>query len=171
MKFDNTTQKIWYLPQVIQFPTSTSVVAETMRRLWRVASEGQKENNSVTCDLAIAKLAMEIQAEGKSTFDKSFISLRSFHLEMAFFFCPGKSHWRIRLLKSLKNILDECKILAKGSINSFLRGKSYKRCKRMHEFLALVFEILRFESYLTTINWEVMGTTLQEKKDLERVKY
>ena len=41
----------------------------------------------------------------------------------------------------------------------------------MNELLALVFEILRFESYLTTRNWEVMGTTLQKKKDLERVKY
>ena len=39
---------------------------------------------------------MQIQAEEKSTFDKSFISIRFFHLEMAFFFCPGKSHWRIR---------------------------------------------------------------------------
>ena len=62
--------------------------------------------------------------------------------------------------------------MAKGSINSFLIGKSYKRCKRMHELLALVFEILHFESYLTTRNWEeVMGTILQEKKDLESVKY
>ena len=92
MKFYNATQNIWYLPQVIQSPTSTSVVAETMRRLWRIASEGQKENNSVTYDLAITKLAMQIQAEEKSTFDKSFISIRFFHLEMAFFFCPGKSH-------------------------------------------------------------------------------
>ena len=38
----------------------------------------------------------------------------------------------------------------------------------MHELLALAFEILHFESYLTTRNWEeVMGTILQEKKDLE----
>ena len=42
----------------------------------------------------------------------------------------------------------------------------------MHELLALVFEILHFESYLTTRNWEeVMVTILKEKKDLERVKY
>ena len=42
----------------------------------------------------------------------------------------------------------------------------------MHELLSLAFEILHFESYLTTRNWEeVMGTILQEKKDLESVKY
>ena len=32
-----TTQKIWYLPQINQSPTSTSVVAETMRRSLRIA--------------------------------------------------------------------------------------------------------------------------------------
>ena len=42
----------------------------------------------------------------------------------------------------------------------------------MYELLALAFEILHFESYLTTRNWEeVIGIILQEKKDLERVKY
>ena len=42
-------------------------------------------------DLAIAKLAMQIQAEEKPTFDKIFISLGSFHLEMAFFLPWEKS--------------------------------------------------------------------------------
>ena len=51
----------------------------------RIASEGQKEKISVTYDLAIAKVAMQIQAEEKPTFDKIFISLGSFHLEMDFF--------------------------------------------------------------------------------------
>ena len=104
---------------------------------------------------------MQIQAEEKPTLDKIFISLGSFHLEMAFFSALGK----IIEESGGPHVLDECKVLAKGSINSFLRGKSYKRCKRMHELLALAFEILHFESYLTTRNWEeVMGTILQEKK-------
>ena len=42
----------------------------------------------------------------------------------------------------------------------------------MHELLAVTFDILHFESYLTTRNWEeVLGTILQEKKDLNRAKY
>ena len=69
-----TTQKVWYFPQINQSSTSTSVVAETMRRSLRITSEGQKENTSVTYNLAIAKLAMKIQAEEKPIFDKSFIS-------------------------------------------------------------------------------------------------
>ena len=88
---NKSTQKIWYLPQINQSPTSTWVVAETMRRSLRIASEGQKENISVMYDLAIAKLAMQIQAEEKPTFDKIFISLGSFHLEMAFFLPWEKS--------------------------------------------------------------------------------
>ena len=132
-----------------------------MKRSLRIASEGQKENIFVTYDLAIAKLAMQIQAEEKPTFDKIFISLGSFHLEMAFCSALGK----ITEESGGPHILDECNILAKGSLNSFLRGKSYKRCKRIDELLALAFEILNFESYLTTRNWEeVMETILQEKK-------
>ena len=108
---------------------------------------------------------MQIQAEEKSTFDKSFISHKIFSSRNGVFLLPGE--------KSLKNqvVLKFWMNVKFWSINSFLRGKSYKRCKRMHELLALVFEILRFESYLTTRNWEVMGTTLQKKKDLECVKY
>ena len=83
-----TTQKIWYLPQINLSPTSTSVVAETMRRSLRIAWEGQEENISVTYNLAIA---MQIQAEEKPTFDKIFISRGSFYLEMAFFLPWEKS--------------------------------------------------------------------------------
>ena len=128
-----------------------------MRRSLRIASEGQKENISMTYDLAIVMLAMQIQAEEKPTFGKIFISLGSFHLEMALFSALGKI---IEESGSL-HILGVCKVLAKGSINLFLRGKSYKRCKRMHDLLALAFEILHFESYLITRNWEeVMRTIL-----------
>ena len=59
-----------------------------MRRSLGIASEGQKENISVTYNLAIA---MQIQAEEKPTFDKIFISRGSFYLEMAFFLPWEKS--------------------------------------------------------------------------------
>ena len=62
-----------------------------MKRSLRIASKAQKENVSVMYDLAIAKLAMQIQAEEKPTVDKIFIALGSFHLEMAFFLSWEKS--------------------------------------------------------------------------------
>ena len=114
-------KKIWYLPQINLSPTSASAVAETMRRTLRTASEGQKEHISVTCDLALVKLAMKIQAEEKPTFDRLFISLGSFHVEMIFSSAMGK----IIEQSGGPHILDECTILAKGSITSLLRGKSF----------------------------------------------
>ena len=67
---------------------------------------------------------MQIQAKEKPIIDEIFISPGSFHLEMVFFV----------LGKTIEEsggpyMLDECKILAKGSINS----KSCKRFIRMCE--------------------------------------
>ena len=59
------------------------------------------------------------------------------------------------------HILDECKVLVKGSINSFLKGRSYKQGTRMHELLALDFEILHFGNYSTVKDsiWIVPNTS------------
>ena len=56
---DDHLQKIWYLPQINQSPTSTAVVLETMKRSLCIASESGKQSIAVTYDLAIAKLAMQ----------------------------------------------------------------------------------------------------------------
>ncbi|CAB4037633.1 Hypothetical predicted protein [Paramuricea clavata] len=56
-------QKVWYVPQINQSPTPTAVVAETMRHAQGIANESKKESISVTYDLAIAKVAMQIQAK------------------------------------------------------------------------------------------------------------
>ena len=48
------------------------------------------------------------------------------------------------------HILNECLVLAKGSAKSFQTGKNYKRCKHMHEILALAIEKLKFELFLET---------------------
>ena len=67
-------------------PTSTSVIAETLKRPQKVAEECNKYNISVTYDLAIAKVAMQLQAEEKPTYDNVFIHLGPFHITCAFFF-------------------------------------------------------------------------------------
>ena len=55
--------KIWYLPQINQSPTNHSVIAETLRRTLDIAAEAGKTSIAVTYDLAIAKIAMQIQEE------------------------------------------------------------------------------------------------------------
>ena len=59
----NEIQKVWYLPQINQSPTSVAVVAETLKRAQIIAEECRKKTISVTFDLAIAKIALQLQAE------------------------------------------------------------------------------------------------------------
>ena len=51
-------QKIFYLPQIDQSPTSHSVVLETMRRSQQLAKESKIKEITVTYDLAIANVVM-----------------------------------------------------------------------------------------------------------------
>ena len=49
---------VWYLKQMNESPTSTTVVAETLKRSQKTAEESNKYSMSVTYDLALAKVAM-----------------------------------------------------------------------------------------------------------------
>ena len=80
-------------------------------------------------------------------FDKIFVTLGSFHIELAFFNACGK----IISESGALHILNESLVLAAGSTNGFIKGKNYNRCKRIHELLSLAFEILHFQSYLAKI--------------------
>ena len=73
------------------------------------------------------------------------MALGAFHIEMAFFSAIGK----VIAESGGPYILQESEALAKGSIKSFITGKNYKRCKRLHEILSLAFEVLHFERFLS----------------------
>ena len=113
-----------------------------MRRSLEITAEAQKTSIAVTYDLAIAKVAMQIQHEETPKYDGVFIVLGSFHIEMAFFKALGK----IIAESGGPYILEECGI----SIKSFISGLIYNKCKRMYEILAAVFEVLHFERFLDT---------------------
>ena len=53
-------------------------------------------NISVTYDLAIANVAMQLRAEEKPTYGNTFIHLGLFHITYAFFFYAWKVHSRVR---------------------------------------------------------------------------
>ena len=55
-----------------------------------IAKDMEKSEISVTYDLAIIKLAMQIQAEESPKFDNLFVFSGQFHMEMAFFNILGK---------------------------------------------------------------------------------
>ena len=139
-----TQQKVFYLKQINQFPTSTTVVAETLRRSLRILSECKLNSIAVTFDLAIAKVAYQIQATEAPAFDAIFINLGAFHIELAYFNAIGKYIAE----SGGPYILMESGVLVSGSLNGFIKGKHYNRCKRLHMLLVAALQILRMQEFL-----------------------
>lgn len=150
-------QKIAYMTQIDQSPTSLSVVAETLRICQKVARECKQSVISVTYDLAIAKMAYTIQATEAPTYDNVFIQLGSFHIELSFFKALGKYIAE----SGGPYVLSETGVLAAGSMKGFITGTHYNRCKRLHQLLAAAFEMLHFDSFLQTIE-ELTEDTVQD---------
>lgn len=49
-----------YLPQTNECPTSHSVVAEILKRSLKTADKANRHSINVTCNLAIAKIALQV---------------------------------------------------------------------------------------------------------------
>ena len=82
--------QVWYLPHISLSPTQHSIVADTMNRSLIVAMEAGKTSIAVTYDLAIAKVAKQIQSQESPKYDQLFINIGAFHMELAFFKALGK---------------------------------------------------------------------------------
>ena len=82
--------QVWYLSQISVSITQHSVVAEMMNRSLKVAMEAGKTSIAIIYDLAIAKVAMQIQSQESPKYDQLFINLGPFHIESAFFKALGK---------------------------------------------------------------------------------
>ena len=138
-----------------------------MRRSQCIANECGKTSIVVSYDLA--KIAMQIQAEESPKFDDIFVALGSFHIELAFFSAMGK----IVSESGAPHLLTECGIFQKGSLNGFLKGKHYNRCKRFHEYLSLSLEYLHFESFLETLECQdnIICIIHSEVKKVKEDKY
>ena len=160
------TEKVYYLPQINMSPTSRAVVKETLERAKRMASECQKVNINVTYDLAIAKLAFEIQMEEAPNFDNIFISLGPFHIELAMFSVIGKYIAE----SGGPYLLNECHIIEKGSLNSFLSGKGYERSKRVNQLLlALAMEVLHFRAFQLSLSEDDLSSINVLEDELVKV--
>ena len=73
-----------------QSPTSIAVVGETLKRALAFANQSERDSIAVTYDLAIAKIAMHLQAEESPKYDKAFAAMGSFHMELTMFGAIGK---------------------------------------------------------------------------------
>lgn len=77
---ESIKQRISYLTTINMSPTNNAVVQETMNQSLKVAQECSEQYMQVTYDLAIAKIAMQIQATDKPQFNDLFIHVGSFHI-------------------------------------------------------------------------------------------
>lgn len=141
-------QSISYLPPINESPTSAAVVAHTLNVAQNIALQCQQSYICVTYDLAIAKIAMQIQSEERPKYSNVFIQLGAFHVQMSFFKAVGKYIDE----SGGPYILTESGILAPGSLKGFLTGTHFNRCKRIHPMFAAALQILHFQAYLGTIN-------------------
>lgn len=78
-------QSVGYLPVINQSPTNDAVVLKTMNMALEVANQCNQEYIIVTYDLAIAMKANIIKAQKPGEFDRLFINLGPFHIELSFF--------------------------------------------------------------------------------------
>lgn len=81
----NPIQKIGYLPIINASPTSDTVVLKTMDVALKLANECDQDYIVVTYDLAIASKALKISADMHPKFDRLFINLGAFHIELSYF--------------------------------------------------------------------------------------
>ena len=136
-------QRIGSLSQINESLTHNNVVVETLRRSLEIVNEVGMEYITVTYDLAIAKVAFSIQSEESPKFDRLFIMLGAFHIQMAFFNVIGKyvDH------SGSQHIQKESSVLAEGSQEGFILGKYFNRCKRVHPLLSAAIELLHLSGF------------------------
>ena len=141
-------QRVCYMKHIQLPPTRTDVVKETMKRSQAVSKDCGQQFTVVTYDLAIAKVAKQLQSTEAPEFDDMFIMFGAFHIMQNVFSCLGK------MIEGSGGpyALAESNIVAPGSLNSFLKGKTYKRCKQGHLKLATVFHGLHLARFMEDVN-------------------
>ena len=137
-------QSIGYMANLNMSPTRLDVVAETMRISQKLAKECEESHVLVHYDLAIAKPALQIQSTDSPAFDNIFVGFGAFHIELAYFAVLG----HMLSESGGPQVLIDTEVLASGSLNGFLSGKHYNRCKRLHPILSLAIRTLHFEGFL-----------------------
>ena len=121
----------------------------------------------MTYDLAVAKIAKKIQSDESPLFDDMFIMFGSFRIELSFFSSLGK----IIEGSGGPYVLSESGCYAEGSLNMFLKGRLYNRCRRLHALLLTSLHGLHLQSFIEDVS--IKDDTLAElqewvaKKELE----
>ena len=119
-----------------------------MKQAQKVALECDDEYMEVMFDLSIARVALQIQASEKPSFDNLFIQVGTFHVMMAYFKAVGKFIDNC----GLTTIMVNSELLARGAVNSFISRNHFNTCKRLHSVLSDSIQIWNFNSFLELLN-------------------
>ena len=104
-------------------PTRKYVVKEILKRSQAFAKECSDKNAIVTYDLAVAKIARQIQIQNSPKFDESFIHFGQFHTILSLF----PSICKIVEGSGAAYLFIETKIIAGGSTLFFEFQQKIKR--------------------------------------------
>jgi hypothetical protein len=137
-----------------------SFCARTIRISQRLAHECGEKLAIVHYYLAIAKPALTIQVQESPRFDNVFICFGTFHIYMAYFATLGY----ILEASGGPDVLCNAEVLAQGSMNGFLSGKHFNRCKRIHPLFATALRMLHFKQFIE-LNGPVPEVFIQLLKD------
>ncbi len=140
-------QQIGYIKTIEHLPTRLDVVKETLVWSKKVASECGDSYAIVTYDLAIAKPALQMQAQESPRFGNVFFCFGAFHISMAYF--SGLGH--ILEFSGGTEISCATDILATCSVRGFVGRKHFNHCKHIHPC-----SLLPYKS-------SISGTSLQSK--------
>lgn len=137
-------QRIAYLKAINQSPTSLAVIKKTLDNSLKVKNELKTKYIEVTFDLAIAMKAYKIINAYPELYKTIFIHIGFFHLEFAFFHALGK----LIDESGIEVIMVQSEIIAPGSVNGFMSGKHFNRCKRLHQVLYMALHKLLLKLFL-----------------------
>lgn len=70
----------------------------------------------------------------------------------------------------LTNIMVDCEMIANGSVNGYLIGKHFNRCKSFHPIVSLALQILHFQSFVNEKNVKIRDNVKKYLEDLKKNK-
>ena len=103
-------QRVSYMTTINASPKNESVVIETMNQVLQVGNECGQEFMQVTYNLAIAKVALQIQSVERQRLNRLFIHFGTFHIDLA------KAVGKFIENSGVTNIMIDCEILAGGAL-------------------------------------------------------
>ena len=112
-----TKYVVCFMQNIRLLPKREDVVKEILKRSQVVVKECGDKYTIVTYNLAVVKTARHIQIQNSPEFDERFIDLGQIHTILSLFSSKGK----ILEGSAAAYLLSEAKIIARSSINKFLR--------------------------------------------------